>query len=130
MCMFFLTFTIGNLLEKGWPKENLRTGLFIMVGTSGFTIVALIGCARAAPMGYGYFETHPIAGEVVLIMATWVGVFLWLFTLFVFLLAFMITMATVLSKEDGKWKLGLSWHNSAWGKSEFVRYVMLRLTFW
>lgn len=129
MCMFFLTFTIGNLLEKGWPVANLRTGLFIMVGTSGFTIVALIGVARAAPMGYGYFATHPTAGEVVMILATWVGVFLWLFTFFVFLLAFMITMATVFRKEDGKWKLGLSWHNSAWGKPEFVGCVLLKLTF-
>lgn len=116
MCVIFLTFTIGNLLENGWPMVNLRTGLFIMVGTSSFTIVALISIARAAPMGYGYFATHPTAGEVVLILATWVGVFLWLFTFFVFLLAFMITMATVFRKEDGRWKLGLSWHNSAWSE--------------
>lgn len=26
MCMIFLTFTIGNLLEKGWPAVNIRGG--------------------------------------------------------------------------------------------------------
>ncbi|KAF2213699.1 hypothetical protein CERZMDRAFT_120872 [Cercospora zeae-maydis SCOH1-5] len=88
MCMIFLTFVVGNLLEKGWPVVDLRGGLFIMVGTAGFTIVALIGCARAAPADYGYFATHPIAGEVLLIVATWTGIFMWLFSLFVFALIF------------------------------------------
>ncbi|KAM3414105.1 Malic acid transport protein [Cercospora zeina] len=114
MCMIFLTFVVGNLLEKGWPVVDLRGGLFIMVGTTGFTIVALIGCARAAPADYGYFATHPIAGEVLLIVATWTGIFLWLFSLFVFGVAFLIIMAGLFAKEDGKWRIGMSWNNASW----------------
>lgn len=87
-----------------------------MVGTAGFTIVALIGCARAAPADYGYFATHPIAGEVLLIVATWTGIFLWLFCVFVFGVAFLIIMAGLFEKQDGKWKIGMSWNNASWGK--------------
>lgn len=28
------------------------------------------------PLPYGYFNTHPMAGEILLVVATWVGVFL------------------------------------------------------
>ena len=38
VCMIFLTFTLANLLEKGWPAVNMRPGLFIMTGTTGFTL--------------------------------------------------------------------------------------------
>lgn len=80
-----------------------------MVGTSGYTIVALIGCARATnPLPYGYFNTHPIASEVLLIVATWFGVFLWLFTAFVFFLATCINVFGLFIKEDReKLKFGM-----------------------
>ncbi|WPB06861.1 uncharacterized protein RHO25_011521 [Cercospora beticola] len=114
MCVIFLTFVFGNLLERGWPVVDLRGGLFIMVGTAGFTIVALIGCARAAPADYGYFATHPIAGEVLLIVATWTGIFLWLFCVFVFGVAFLIIMAGLFEKREGKWRIDMSWNNASW----------------
>ncbi|KAF2173553.1 hypothetical protein M409DRAFT_61918 [Zasmidium cellare ATCC 36951] len=116
VCMIFLTLLMANLLENGWPAPNLRPGLFIMSGTSGFTITALIGIARAAPKNYGYFATHPSAPEVLLIVATWVGVFMWVFTFWVFGLAFWINVAELLvRREDGKgWRVNVAFTNVAW----------------
>lgn len=86
-----------------------------MVGTSGYTIVALIGIARATnPLPYGYFNTHPMAGEVLLIVATWFGIFLWLFTCWVFFLAVCINLFGLFEKKDGKWQLSISFSNVAW----------------
>ena len=118
VCLLFLPWFIGNLLENGWPPSNLRPGLFITVGSSGFTIVALIGIARAAPRDYGYFAAHPIAAEVVLIVATWSGVFMWLFAMWLFGLAFFITVLELLTKKDGKWKVNMTFNNTWWGESE------------
>lgn len=112
VCTFFLNLLLARLLAKGWPNPpNSRQGLFIMVGTSGYTIVALIGCARATnPLEYGYFNTHPMAGEVLLIVATWFGIFLWLFTAWVFSLATCINVG-LFDKKDRK---QLKFSNVAW----------------
>ncbi|CZT14183.1 related to C4-dicarboxylate transport protein mae1 [Ramularia collo-cygni] len=113
VCTFFLNLLIARLLAKGWPNPpHTRQGLFIMVGTSGYTIVALIGLARATnPLPYGYFNTHPMAGEVLLIVATWFGVFLWVFTFWVFSLASCINLFGLFIKEDRK---NLKFGNVAW----------------
>ncbi|EME42150.1 hypothetical protein DOTSEDRAFT_73066 [Dothistroma septosporum NZE10] len=115
VCTMFLTLTMANLLEKGWPAVNVRSGLFIMVGTSGFTIVALIGIARGAPDDYGYFATHPMAKEILLVVATWVGVFMWVFSLWVFGLALLVNLAEFVKRDEhGKWKVNVQFTNTAW----------------
>ncbi|SMY25403.1 unnamed protein product [Zymoseptoria tritici ST99CH_1A5] len=115
VCTFFLTMLIASLFENGWPPLNLRPGLFIMTGTSGFTIVALIGIARAGPTTpYGYFNTHPMAGEVLLILATWTGVFMWVFTAWVFLVAVFVNLMELFERKDGKWRLTMDFTNVAW----------------
>jgi tellurite resistance protein TehA-like permease len=111
VCTFFLTLLVASLFENGWPPVNLRPGLFIMTGTSGFTIVALIGIARAGPTtAYGYFNTHPMAGEVLLIMATWVGVFMWVFTAWVFGVGVVVNLWEMVETR----RVGMSFTNVAW----------------
>lgn len=114
VCTIFLTLLMANILENGWPAPNLRPGLFIMTGTSGFTIVALIGIARAAPENFGYFATHPIAAEVLLILATWIGVFMWIFTFWVFGIAFWINVAELFVRKEGRLRVNISFKNTAW----------------
>lgn len=113
VCTFFLNLLLARLLAKGWPNPpSTRQGLFIMVGTGGYTIVALIGMARATnPLEYGYFENHPMASEVLLIVATWFGIFLWVFTAWVFSLATCINLFGLFIEEDRK---ALEFSNVAW----------------
>ncbi|KAK2673827.1 Transporter protein SLAC1/Mae1/ Ssu1/TehA [Fusarium oxysporum f. sp. vasinfectum] len=85
----------------GWILFNLRPGLFISVGSAGYTIIALIGCAKAIPDGHGYFAKHPTAAETLNIMALWVGIFLWLFTFWLFAIAAVAHVPILVSKLRG-----------------------------
>lgn len=86
------------------------------IGSAGFTIVALIGAARSVPTDYGYFATHPTAPEILLVVATWVGVFLWVFGLWLFGVALFITLGSVMVKEDGVTKFPMAFKNTWWGE--------------
>lgn len=114
--MIFLAHFVGHQLEKGWPAPDLRPGLFMPVGSSGFTIVAIIGAARAIPANYAYFAVHPTAPEVLLIVATWMGIFMWVFTFWLFGLAFCVTVASIFVKKDGRWLFQMGFHMSWWGE--------------
>jgi len=114
--LLILTWFFGMLMEKGWPAPSQAPGMFMPIGSAGFTIVALIGAARSAPTGYGYFATHPTAPEILLVVATWVGVFLWVFGLWLFGVALFITLGSVMTKEDGVMKFPMTFKNTWWGE--------------
>jgi C4-dicarboxylate transporter/malic acid transport protein len=101
LCLLFLPHFVGNLLVNGLGPANLRPGLFISVGSSGYTIIALIGCAKAIPDGYGYFAKHPTAAETLNIMALWIGIFLWLFTFWLFAIALVAHVPLLIAKLRG-----------------------------
>ncbi|KAF1845950.1 uncharacterized protein K460DRAFT_377275 [Cucurbitaria berberidis CBS 394.84] len=98
LCLLFLPHFVGNLLINGLGPANLRPGLFMTVGSSGYTIVALMGCAKAIPNDYGYFAKHPTAAETLNIMALWIGIFLWLFTFWLFAIALVAHLPILISK--------------------------------
>jgi C4-dicarboxylate transporter/malic acid transport protein len=101
LCLLFLPHFVGNMLVNGLGPVNLRPGLFISVGSAGYTIIALIGCAKAIPDGYGYFAKHPTAAETLNVMALWIGVFLWLFTFWLFAIAAVAHIPILVSKLSG-----------------------------
>jgi C4-dicarboxylate transporter/malic acid transport protein len=98
LCLLFLPLFVSNMLIHGLGPASLRPGLFISVGSSGYTIVALIGCAKAIPDGYGYFAKHPAAAETLNVVALWVGIFLWLFTFWLFAIALVSHLPIIISK--------------------------------
>ncbi|KAJ5778946.1 C4-dicarboxylate transporter/malic acid transport protein [Penicillium paradoxum] len=100
LCTLFLPLFVGNMLINGLGPANQRPGLFISVGSSGYTIVALIGCAKAIPDEYGYFAKHPTASETLNVMALWIGIFLWLFTFWLFAIALVAHLPILISKCD------------------------------
>ncbi|KAK6955480.1 hypothetical protein Daesc_003119 [Daldinia eschscholtzii] len=80
---------------NGLGSPDLRPGLFMPVGSAGYTVVSLIGCARYIPQGYGFFAEHPGAADVLQVLATWVGIFLWLFAFWLFGLALVANLPLV-----------------------------------
>jgi tellurite resistance protein TehA-like permease len=98
-----LVYFVRLLLDKGLPPPQLRPALFIPVGSVAYTIVALIGQANVIP-DYGYFAKHPTAREILQIMALFVGVFMWLFALFIFAIAVLANVGVV-----GKMPFSLTW---------------------
>ncbi|KAM0365753.1 hypothetical protein HYE67_011241 [Fusarium culmorum] len=115
LCLVFLPHFVGSMLVNGLGPVNLRPGLFISVGSAGYTIIALIGCAKAIPDGYGYFAKHPTAFETLNIMALWIGVFLWLFTFWLFAIALVAHIPILISKMSGdKSRSGMSFTLPWW----------------
>jgi tellurite resistance protein TehA-like permease len=92
-----------NLLDKGFPLLPLRPALFIPVGACAYTIVALVGMARAVPE-YGYFARHQSAKETLSVVALFSGIFLWVFAFWLFAIAFLGNVVVV-----GRMKFSLSW---------------------
>jgi tellurite resistance protein TehA-like permease len=115
-CMLILSWFFGRLMEKGWPPAHQTPGLFMTVGSVGFTIVAFIGSARAIPPGVQYFAAHPSAQEILLVLATWVSIFMWAFAVFLFGVAFFVTLASSISRKNGRLVLPIHYNNAFWGK--------------
>ncbi|KAJ4382274.1 hypothetical protein N0V86_002607 [Didymella sp. IMI 355093] len=72
---------IYRLMTQKLPKESLRPGMFISVGPSGFTIAGVVTMGQELPrvvpsdfMGEGNGE---LAGRVGMIMANFMGLWLW-----------------------------------------------------
>ncbi|KAF2757790.1 hypothetical protein EJ05DRAFT_511555 [Pseudovirgaria hyperparasitica] len=67
----------------GLPAPQTRVGMFIMVGSPGYTAAALQGLGNAAAMKFpvGYMGTMISAGEVLKVVATAVNAWLWLLSL-------------------------------------------------
>jgi C4-dicarboxylate transporter/malic acid transport protein len=98
LCLIFLPLFVSNMLINGLGPANQRPGLFIPVGSSGYTIVALIGCAKAIPDDYGYFAKHPTASETLNVVALWISIFLWLFTFWLFAIALVAQLPVMIPK--------------------------------
>ncbi|KAF1959870.1 C4-dicarboxylate transporter/malic acid transport protein, partial [Byssothecium circinans] len=86
---------IYRLMTQKLPKESLRPGMFISVGPSGFTIAGIITMGQTLPtilssptqadfMGPGL---GPLVGDVALICANFIGLWLWGLALWFFLIS-------------------------------------------
>ncbi|KAI1337169.1 voltage-dependent anion channel [Xylariaceae sp. FL0016] len=102
LSLLLLSWYLAGMLERGPGTRNQRPALFLTVGSSGYTIVCLIGCARDLPSGYGYFERHPMGVEILQVVADWVGVFLWLLTFWLFAVALVINVAAAIPIMEGR----------------------------
>ncbi|KAI1101184.1 voltage-dependent anion channel [Jackrogersella minutella] len=113
MCTILLPWFIGNFLSNGLGTPDQRPGLFMPVGSSGYTVVSLIGCARSLPRGYGFFARFPGAVDVLQVVATWVSIFLWLFAFWLFAIALVANLPVMLPDRQMRPRMGftLSW----WG---------------
>jgi tellurite resistance protein TehA-like permease len=116
LSMIYVGWIFSSLLQNGFPgASSTRPGFFMLVGTAGYTIVVLIGNARGAPSNYGYFASHPMAAEIVLVMATWTSIFLWLFTFWCFAMVTISILSDMIRRDEkGRWRLTMSWHNTWW----------------
>ena len=61
------------------PAENLRPGMFVSVGPSGFTIAGVINMAHSLLdcIPDDFMGVGPIAGTITVITANWFGLWLW-----------------------------------------------------
>ena len=101
-----ITYFLRDLMDNGLPPPQLRPALFIPVGGCSYTIVALIGQANAIPVSpsYGYFSIHPSAKDILQTLALFLGIFLWIFTLWIFAIALLGNLVVM-----GTMSFSLTW---------------------
>lgn len=70
---------IYRLMTQKLPKENLRPGMFVSVGPSGFTVAALVNMAAQAKRAFpsDFMGNGPLAADVVKIVANFSCLWLW-----------------------------------------------------
>jgi len=97
---------VRALFNNGLPPPKLRPALFIPVGSAAYTIIAIIGLAGAIPDAptNGYFAKHPDAKEILRVMALFVGIFMWLFSFWMFAIAVLGSLTVV-----GRMPFALTW---------------------
>lgn len=86
---------LRRMVQFGLPSPHSRPAMFIAVGPPGFTAVALIGLAKDYPLHYGnYFGDDEVTAQVLKVVATMAGVFLWSLALWFFCLALLACLQT------------------------------------
>lgn len=103
--LMLLPWFLGSLFRNGIGHANMRPALFLPVGSAGYTIISLIGCSRALPEGYAYFARHPIAVEILQVVALWASVFLWLFTFWLSAIALVANSPNIIPRKGRGWRL-------------------------
>ncbi|KAJ4994086.1 c4-dicarboxylate transporter malic acid transporter [Stagonosporopsis vannaccii] len=103
---------IYRLMTQKLPKESLRPGMFISVGPSGFTIAGIVTMGQTLPgvvpsdfMGKGNGE---LAGRVGMIMANFMGLWLWGLALWFF---FVSVGAHWSCARRGKMDFAMTWYS-------------------
>ncbi|KAJ5543144.1 hypothetical protein N7461_009147 [Penicillium sp. DV-2018c] len=80
---------IYRLMTQKLPKENLRPGMFVSVGPSGFTVAGLVNMAAGAKRSFpvGFMGDGRLAADVLRIVADFSCLWLWGLAIFFFLIA-------------------------------------------
>ncbi|EOD43280.1 putative c4-dicarboxylate transporter malic acid transport protein [Neofusicoccum parvum UCRNP2] len=89
------TVWIYRLFRTGPLAINVRPAMYMLCGPPSFTALALIGNAKALPENYGYFEAHPLAKEILTIVATWAAIFLWALAFWFFCIATVAVLTSI-----------------------------------
>ncbi|KAL4866487.1 hypothetical protein BDV12DRAFT_210415 [Aspergillus spectabilis] len=103
MCLLIYAEYFYRLNKRGLPKPPERLEMFIAVGPWSFTALALIGMANAAVEQFPdeYFLPSAIdssqvvvsAGQIALVLASLVAIFLWMLAFFCFCIALLSVLA-------------------------------------
>jgi len=103
---------IYRLMTQKLPQESLRPGMFISVGPSGFTIAGVMTMGQNLPrvvpadfMGEGMGE---FAGKVSMVMANWMGLWLWGLAIWFFIVSVGAHWSTV---RYGRGKFAMTFYS-------------------
>ncbi|KAK6088788.1 C4-dicarboxylate transporter/malic acid transporter [Seiridium cupressi] len=98
LSLIYLPWYIGSMWASGMGEPDQRPGLFMPVGSAGYTIVSLIGSV-----------------EVLQVVADWVGIFLWLFTFWLFAIALVANLPVMFPYKEGRFQVQMGFKLSWWG---------------
>jgi tellurite resistance protein TehA-like permease len=101
---------IYRLMTQKLPQESLRPGMFISVGPSGFTIAGIVGMGHEVPrvVDPSFMGDGVLAGRVSMILANWVGIWLWGLALWFFLVSVFSHWSTL---RHNRWQFAMTWYS-------------------
>ena len=82
-----------RMIQYGLPSPTSRPGMFISVGPPSFTALALIELARAYPKESTSFGDNETTRQVVLILATFMSIFIWSMSFWFFTISLLAVLA-------------------------------------
>lgn len=101
---------IYRLMTQKLPKENSRPAMFISVGPSGFTISGIVGMGHLLPsiVPDTFMGNGQLAGQVSMMAANWVGLWLWGLALWFFLVS---VGAHFSAATHGRMLFSMTWYS-------------------
>ncbi|CAG7958800.1 unnamed protein product [Penicillium olsonii] len=80
---------IYRLMTQKLPRENIRPGMFVSVGPSGFTVAGMVNMAAEAKRSFpaDFMGNGALAGDVVKIVSDFSCLWLWGLAIFFFIIA-------------------------------------------
>lgn len=84
---------IRRMIQYGLPSPSSRPGMFIAVGPPSFTVLALIGLAKNFPTTATYFGPVESTKQILTVISTFIGVFLWGLSLWFFTITLLAILA-------------------------------------
>jgi tellurite resistance protein TehA-like permease len=84
---------IYRLMTQKLPKENLRPGMFVSVGPSGFTVAGIVNMASAAKGAFpsDFMGNGALAADVMKVVVNFSSLWLWGYVIFFGLCLTMLT---------------------------------------
>lgn len=80
---------IYRLMTQKLPRENLRPGMFVSVGPSGFTVAGIVNMASEAKRAFpaDFMGDGPLAANVLRVVVDFASLWLWGLAVFFFIIA-------------------------------------------
>ncbi|CAI7570920.1 unnamed protein product [Penicillium pancosmium] len=80
---------IYRLMTQKLPKENIRPGMFVSVGPSGFTVAGIVNMAAEAKRSFpaDFMGNGPLAADVLRVVVDFAALWLWGLAIFFFIIA-------------------------------------------
>ena len=127
--MIYASF-IYRLMTQKLPRENLRPGMFISVGPSGFTIAGVVNMGQVLPrvVPIGFMDNGYLAGQIAKIASAWIGLWLWGLA---FWFLFVSIGAHWSCVRDGRMTFAMTWYSYIFpntGKSFYYQHMRRWLT--
>jgi tellurite resistance protein TehA-like permease len=101
---------IYRLMTQKLPQESLRPGMFISVGPSGFTISGIVGMGQHLPkvVPKDFMGDGELAGKVSMVLANWVGLWLWGLAIWFCFVSVFAHWSTV---KHNRWRFAMTWYS-------------------
>ncbi|KAK8192531.1 hypothetical protein M8818_007701 [Zalaria obscura] len=101
---------IYRLMTQKLPTESVRPGMFISVGPSGFTIAGIINMGQVIPdvIPADFMGVGEVAGTISLVVANWMGLWLWGLAIFFFTVSVGAHWSCV---GHGKMHFAMTWYS-------------------